>query len=206
MGKLWGVQPEAAQIEAQWESRYQTNDMPWEKGEASPGLEDFFRAHQQGAAQSALVSGCGTGHDVRVLARSGLQAVGLDLAPSAVRLCQERTLRAGLRAEFRLGNFLTEQPVEKVDWLIEHTLFCAIHPSQREEYVQAVLRWLKPTGQYLAIFYLIPGTDGPPFGTDRGEIMARFGPYLDLIAHWVPRSYPNRRGLEWACWWRRKTP
>src|SRR5438046_302382 len=27
-----------------WENRYQTHDMPWEKGEASPGLVDFLAA------------------------------------------------------------------------------------------------------------------------------------------------------------------
>ena len=28
-----------------WENRYQTKDMPWEKGEASPGLVDFLASH-----------------------------------------------------------------------------------------------------------------------------------------------------------------
>ena len=28
-----------------WEARYQTGDMPWEKGAPSPGLVDFLAAH-----------------------------------------------------------------------------------------------------------------------------------------------------------------
>ena len=28
-----------------WEERYQAQDMPWEKGEASPGLVDFLATH-----------------------------------------------------------------------------------------------------------------------------------------------------------------
>ena len=29
-----------------WEQRYESGDMPWEKGAASPGLVDFLAAHQ----------------------------------------------------------------------------------------------------------------------------------------------------------------
>ena len=30
-----------------WENRYQSKDMPWEKGEPSPGLVDFLAAHPE---------------------------------------------------------------------------------------------------------------------------------------------------------------
>src|ERR1041385_6675263 len=32
----------APMSETDWEQRYQTGDMPWEKGEPSPGLVDFL--------------------------------------------------------------------------------------------------------------------------------------------------------------------
>ena len=92
------------------------------------------------------------------------------------------------------------------DWLFEHTLFCAINPAQREEYQRAVLRWLKPSGQYLAVHYMISDREGPPFGTTQEELMHRFGPDFELLKGWVPRSYPNRTGLELMLWWRRKSP
>src|SRR6266566_8435739 len=66
-----------------WEARYQTKDMPWEKGEASPGLVDFLEAHSSLRRGKVCVTGCGTGHDVRAWANSGFQATGYDLAPSA---------------------------------------------------------------------------------------------------------------------------
>ena len=51
-----------------WEDRYQSKDMPWEKGEASPGLIDFLDAHPELERGTVCVPGCGTGHDVRAWA------------------------------------------------------------------------------------------------------------------------------------------
>ena len=188
-----------------WEQRYESGDMPWEKGAASPGLVDFLAAHQDLARGTVCVPGCGTGHDVRAWAGAGFEVFGFDLAPSAIRLATEQTRAAGLTAQLQIGDFLTEPPPLLFDWVFEHTLFCAIQPIQRDDYVRAVLRWLKPGGQYLAVNYLIPDEDGPPFGTTREELWQRFSPHLELLQEWVPRSYPNRTGLELMLWWRRKT-
>ncbi len=178
--------------------------MPWEKGEASPGLVDFVAAHPELPRGTVLVPGCGTGHDARVWAGAGFAVTGFDFAPSAVRLAREKTVLQGLIAEFVQGDFLRDEPPQKFDWLFEHTLFCAIDPADRELYVQAVLRWLKPGGNYLAVNYLIPDKEGPPFGTTRAELWERFSPHFDLVEEWVPRSYPNRTGLELMMWWRKR--
>ncbi|MDB6020034.1 MAG: thiopurine S-methyltransferase [Pedosphaera sp.] len=187
-----------------WEERYCSGDMPWEKGEASPGLVDFLAAHPELPRGTVCVPGCGTGHDARAWARAGFPVTGFDLAPSAIRLARERTAATGLTAEFQQKNFLSDEPSMTFDWLFEHTLFCAINPGERDSYVKAVQRWLKPGGHYLAVNYLIPDEDGPPFGTTRAELWQRFSPQFDLLQEWVPRSYPNRTGLESMLWWRRK--
>jgi methyl halide transferase len=187
-----------------WETRYQTGDMPWEKGAPSPGLVDFLAAHRDLAGETVCVPGCGTGHDVRELAKAGFRVYGYDLAPSAIRLSDEKTKAEGLSAEFHLADFLRDEPPFQFDWIFEHTLFCAIDPSERELYVQAALRWLKPGGDYLAVNYLIPDREGPPFGTTREELIERFAPHFSLQSEWVPRSYPNRTGLELMMWWRKK--
>src|SRR5437016_11775105 len=89
-----------------WESRYQSGDMPWEKGAPSPGLVDFLEAHPALPRGTVCVPGCGTGHDVRAWAGAGFQAFGYDLAPSAIKLGIERTEAAGRSAEFHLADFL----------------------------------------------------------------------------------------------------
>src|SRR5687768_10519287 len=68
--------------EADWEARYQSGDMPWEKSEPSPGLVDFLAARPELPRGTVLVPGCGTGHDARVWAKAGFAVTGFDLAPS----------------------------------------------------------------------------------------------------------------------------
>jgi cyclopropane fatty-acyl-phospholipid synthase-like methyltransferase len=187
-----------------WESRYQSSDMPWEKGAPSPGLVDFLAAHPDLPRGTVCVPGCGTGHDVREFAKAGFTTFGFDIAPSAIQLATEKTKAAGLKAQFQPGDFLDDEPRQLFDWIFEHTLFCAIKPQERDDYVRAALRWLKPDGQYLAVNYLIPDKDGPPFGTTREELWRRFSPHFELVEELVPRSYPNRTGLELLLWWRRK--
>src|SRR6266850_1973680 len=191
--------------ETDWEARYLSNDMPWEKGEPSPGLVDFLAAHSGLPRGAVAVPGCGTGQDVRAWARAGFSAFGFDIAPSAIGLAREKTEAAGLAATFEQRDFLNAEAPQPFDWLFEHTLFCAIDPALRDDYVHAAVRWLKPGGQFLAVFYMIPDTDGPPFGTNRDEIMSRFSPAFELLKEWVPRSYPNRTGLELMTWWQRKS-
>src|SRR6202142_1593712 len=187
-----------------WETRYQSEDMPWEKGAPSPGLVDFLAAHPELARGTVCVPGCGTGHDVRAWARAGSPAAGFDIDPRAISRAIRRTRSPRLLAQFQVADFLLAAPPLLFDWVFEHTLFCAIHPGERDEYVRALLRWLKPGGQYLAVNYLIPDRDGPPFGTTRDELWQRFSPHFELLQEWVPRSYPNRTGLEIMLWWRRK--
>jgi len=188
-----------------WESCYQSGDTHWDKGAPSPGLVDFLTAQPALPRGTVCVPGCGTGHDVREFAKAGFVASGFDIAPSAIRLAVEKTKAAGLEAKFQRADFLRDDPPQLFDWIFEHTLFCAIKPDERNDYVLAVLRWLRPDGQYLAVNYMIVERgEGPPFPVTRGELWCRFWPHFDLTAEWIPRSYPNRVGRERMFWWRRK--
>jgi methyl halide transferase len=189
--------------EAYWENLYQAGDMRWEKGAPSPGLVDFLATHRDLPGETVCVPGGGTGHDACEWAKAGFRVYGYDIAPSAVRLSAERARAAGLHAAFRQADFLRDEPPFAFDWLFEHTLFCAIQPQERDLYVQAAVRWLKPGGNYLAVNYLISDDDGPPFGTTREELIRRFSPHFHLQMDWIPRSYPNRTGLERMLWWKR---
>ncbi|MBL9129148.1 MAG: methyltransferase domain-containing protein [Verrucomicrobiales bacterium] len=190
----------------EWESRYRTGDTPWEKGEGSPGLADFLRDRPDLPRGSVLVPGCGTGHDARIWARHGFVPTGLDIAPSAIRLATERSTAEGLPGTFRAGDFLRDAPFARFDWIFEHTLFCAIQPADRSLYPEAVARWLRPGGHFLAVHYMLRSQEGgPPFGCTQEELIERFAPHFEWVGGWVPRSYPNRFGLELMLWWRSRS-
>src|SRR6478609_5280644 len=97
-------------MSSNWEGRYQTHDMPWEKGEPSPGLVDFLASQPDLPRGKVCVPGCGTGHDVLAWAKAGFQVFAADLAPSAIRLTTERLRAAGQTAEVQLKNFLADDP------------------------------------------------------------------------------------------------
>ena len=183
-----------------WEDRYRRKDMPWEKGAPSPGLLDFLAAEP--VRGRVLVPGCGFGHDVRALARTADEVVGIDLAPSAVKGAQE-FLRTGAE-RYELADLFALPPLLRgnFDWVWEHTCFCAIDPAQRPAYVDAVAEALRPGGRLLAVFYLDPGNDspdeGPPFEVSIAELDRLFLPRFRVEREWLPqRAYPGREGREW---------
>ncbi len=191
-----------------WENRYQARDTPWEKGAAAPPLVDWLSRHE--IAGRVLVPGCGSGHDVRALARAGAEPIGIDIAPSAIARA-ESFPRAG-RERYRSGNLFALPPELSgvFDWAFEHTCFCAIEPKRRADYIAAIATALKPRGHLLAIFYLEPGHDhpgdGPPFGVTHTELDALFDGRFETLGEYVPAvSYPGREGRELLRVLRRKT-
>lgn len=181
-----------------WEARYQTGDVPWEKGAPSPGLVEYLENNPP-LDGDVLVPGCGWGHDVRAISRPDNEVVGLDIAPSAIK--GARAFPRTGNEIYRLGDLfdLTTELRGVFDWVWEHTCFCAIDPSMRRAYTQTVATALKPRGCLLAIFYLNPDhdEDGPPFGVTTKELDALFGKLFKLVREWRPgRAYPGRESRE----------
>ena len=183
-----------------WEAQYQMKETPWEKGAPSPGLMDFLAVEV--VSGRVLVPGCGFGHDVRALAATADEVVGLDLAASAVAGASTIPSVGGER--YVQGDFfaLPASMRGAFDWVFEHTCFCAIDPSQRPAYVEAAAGALKPGGKLLAVFYLDPGNDspneGPPFEVSVAELDRLFLPRFTLLREWLPQhAYPGREGREW---------
>jgi len=183
-----------------WEAQYQAGDTPWEKGAPSPGLVDYLASSP--LRGKVLVPGCGSGHDVRTIAAQAGEVVGLDLARSAVARAESFPLVASERYVCVDLFALPPELRGAFDWVWEHTCFCAIDPTLRAAYVEAVAGALRPGGQLLAVFYLDPGHDhpheGPPFGVDIAELDRLFGARFEVDAEWLPaRAYPGREGREW---------
>jgi len=184
-----------------WQTRYERNDTPWDKGIASPALTTFLEKNR--IEGRVLVPGCGRGHEVRELGMQPHTSVaGLDLSATAITQARELAAQAKFPGEisFVEGDFfnLPANLRNSFDWLVEHTCFCAIEPSQRPDYVLAAAAALRPGGKIFGIFYLNPGVEnGPPFAVSKEELSELFDPHFSLAEEWVPEeSFPGRENRE----------
>lgn len=180
-----------------WEQRYRDGDTPWDKGEASPGLVDYLQT--QPLQGSVLVPGCGMGHDVRAIARKGGKVTGIDLAPSAIAAA--RQFPVVNEEQYEVLDFfeLPDWYIGQFDYIFEHTCFCAIDVVLRPQYVDSVVKALKPGGHLLAVFYIDPAHDnsGPPHRVSPKQLDECFGPFFYTMEDWQPQhAYPKRLGRE----------
>lgn len=194
-----------------WESRYRMGDTPWEKGAAAPPLEELIERLGIGifGPGPVIVPGCGTGHDVRLLAAHGLRAVGLDIAPSAIAAACSQPAVGG--ESYLQVDCLEPDAVAGLEataiW--EHTCFCAIDPSRRGDYAAAAASLLEAGGVLAGVFFLTPHDPGdpavgPPFAASIEEIDSCMARWFQREHGWVPqRAYPGREGREWLAVYRR---
>ncbi len=193
----------------EWDAIYARGEDRWDIGGPSPPLVAVLGRGEVAPPGRALVPGCGHGHDARLLAARGFEAVGVDFAPRAVREARRGAAAAavrGVRFE-RLDLFRLPASYESAfDLVFEQTCFCAVHPGRRDAYARAVHRALRPGGLLLGLFYCIPPGEGPPFGTTPAEVRHRFvgSGLFSLEKARVPaESVPPRQGMEWLAFLRK---
>src|SRR3954471_9656397 len=148
-----------------WDEKYRKGEAPWDKGAPAPAMKQYLAQHP--VHGRALVPGCGRGHEVALAVEHGLDATGLDLAPTAV--AEARALYPQLAERFVIGN-LFDPPAEMCgafDVVLEHTCMSALPPALRAEYRRGVDLTLRPGGLLIGVWYinpdLDPGEQGPPF-------------------------------------------
>lgn len=191
-----------------WNERYNNDDMPWEKGVGTPVLTEllsivpeYFKTNT-----NALVIGCGLGHDVAMLHEAGINAAGLDISETALKLARE--------AHPELGDvwilddlFTISARTSSYDLVWEHTCYCAIPPDKRNDYVTSVYDLLKPNAYFAGVFFTDTGQApdvGPPFSTTRNEVFFNFSTLFQLVWEGKPKqSYPGRENCEWVMIWQK---
>jgi methyl halide transferase len=163
-----------------WAKRFQSGEMPWDRGDANPQLGAWLAA---GALQPCriLVPGCGSGYEVAVLAAAGFEVTALDYAPEAIGRTRKQLDTAGLRATLVEADALAWQPERAFDAIYEQTCLCALYPDQWRDYADQLHRWLAPSGRLYALFVQFPrpgaargAIEGPPYHCDINAMRALF--------------------------------
>jgi tetratricopeptide (TPR) repeat protein len=97
-----------------WEELYRKGEVLWDRGGPSPPMKQFLERHA--LSGRALIPGCGRGHEVALALEHGLDATGLDIAPTAI--AEARAQYPHLAERFMVGN-LFDPPAEALPYLHE---------------------------------------------------------------------------------------
>jgi SAM-dependent methyltransferase len=189
-----------------WEGRYQDGTTRWDLGQPAPPFVTLLNATDAPKPGRIAVLGAGRGHDALLFADRGFDVVGFDFAPSAI---QEATIAARshhLTAQFlqrdifELGNEFANE----FDYVLEHTCYCAIEPSQRSDYVRVVQTILRPAGELIGLFWAHSRPGGPPFGTTATEIKQQFVAFEPILFTQPTNSIDSRKDEEYLVRFRLK--
>lgn len=183
-----------------WENRYQEGSARWDMGQPAPAFVALLNATDAPQAGRMAVLGAGNGHDALLFANRGFEVMGFDFAPSAVQNATTAAQKQGLAVRFLQRDIFALEPEfsETFDYVLEHTCFCAIDPSQREAYVRVVRDLLRLGGELIGLFWARPQPGGPPFGTTPAEVQQQFSPYFEIKSLTLtPDSIESRRGEEY---------
>ena len=84
-----------------WDEMYRKGEVFWDKGAPSPPMKQYLERNTMRG--NALVPGCGRGHEVALAMAHGLEAMGLDIAPTGV--AEARARYPHLMERFVTGDF-----------------------------------------------------------------------------------------------------
>lgn len=190
-----------------WEDVYRTGETRWDKGRASPPLVRLVREGVIPAGAKVAVPGAGRGHDALFLAKEGFRVTALDFAPSAAAAMREAAAAAKVEMEVLQEDVfaLAKRFPAGFDAIVEHTIFCAIDPPRRREFVEAMHGALRAGGIWLGLFYAHGREGGPPHTTDEAEVRKLASDLFTVERIAVaPDSFPERSGNELEFVFRKK--
>lgn len=156
-----------------WEDRYQDQKTGWDIGYASMPIATYID-QLKNKDLKILIPGAGNGHEAIYLCKNGFSNVTvIDFAKQPL----EHIANTSQELEFapRLIQEDFFRCSEKYDLILEQTFFCALHPSQRQAYVQKMHELLNENGKLAGLLFNFPLTaDGPPFGGSQKEYETLF--------------------------------
>lgn len=184
--------------ESYWSKIYQEEANPgWNLGEPAEALKDMLPRLKISRSR-ILVLGCGEGHDAAFFAQAGHFVTAVDISPLALERAKKlyghleniTFLEADL---FKLSHDYDQS----FDIVFEHTCYCAINPSKRQELVKVWNRVLVSGGHLMGVFFAFEKRQGPPYGGSEWELRQRLkNSYQPIFWGRWQKSIPRRQGKE----------
>ena len=158
---------------AEFEASYASTP-PWDIGRPQPG---FAALAASGDIRGRVLDvGCGTGEHVLMAAELGLDATGVDIAPSAIRLADAKAHERGVAARFLVGDACALDTLgDRFDTVLDCGLFHVFEPDDRPRFVASLASVVVEGGRYSMLCFSEhePG-DWGPHRVSQAEIRAAF--------------------------------
>jgi len=135
---------------------------PWEIGRPQPAFQAL--ADAGAIAGRVLDVGCGTGEHALMAAGMGLDAVGVDSAPTAIAIAERKARERGLPVRFLVWNALDLGSLaERFDTVVDSGLFHVFDDDDRAAFVASLGATVEPGGRYHMLCFSDrqPGSVGP---------------------------------------------
>jgi cyclopropane fatty-acyl-phospholipid synthase-like methyltransferase len=148
---------------------------PWDIGRPQPAFQALAKAGE--LSGRVLDIGCGTGEHALMAAALGLDATGIDAAPTAIEIARRKARDRGLTVRFLVHNALDLASLgEQFDTVLDMGLFHVFDDADRAAYVESLKAVTRPGARYFMACFSDrqPGDDGPRRITQQ-EIRDSFG-------------------------------
>lgn len=190
--------PQTMHDSSYWEKVYETESNPgWNLNQPAEALKDMLPRLKLPKSR-ILVLGAGEGHDAALFAQAGHVVTAVDFSNEAIRRGQEKYSELTNLTFYKENIFnLPSDWKNSFDLVVEHTCFCAIPPTQRNELIQIWSQMLHDQGQLMSVFFAMEKPFGPPFGATEWEIRKRLLKKFQILfwGRWR-QSLPQRQGRE----------
>jgi SAM-dependent methyltransferase len=184
-----------------WDTRYRGAVTPWDAGRAPADLQRFAAGYA--GPQRALIPGCGSAYEARLLAELNWSVTAIDFSAAALAAAR-RTLGpfadCALEADFFRFDAGAPWPV-----VYERAFLCALPRRMWPAYADRVAQLLAPGGLLAGYFYFDDNLRGPPFGAAPQELAELLDANFEHVEDRpVADSLPVFQGRErWMVWRRR---
>ena len=193
------VDPASAEF---WDLRYGARFAPWDAGKVPAQLRSLVASTP--GARKVLVPGCGSAWDVRFLAESGWDVLGIDFSPEALEAA--RPILGPHAGHVRLHDFFAPIAEAPFDIVYERAFLCALPRQLWLAWAGRVAQLVERGGLLAGFFFFAEGDKGPPFPLHGPEELgALLDPSFERVRDEpVPDSIEVFKGRErWQVWRRR---